>query len=92
MTAAMLPLALLAFYLIINIATLVVYGADKAAAKLHRWRTRESVLLGLSLAGGAFCGLLAMLLFHHKTRKALFWVVNLLAAAAHLILIRMISG
>ena len=77
----------LSLYLILNLAALAMYGADKAAAQQRRWRTRESVLLTLSLMGGAFGGLLAMLLFHHKTRKPAFWAANLLGAAGHLYLI-----
>jgi uncharacterized membrane protein YsdA (DUF1294 family) len=80
------PLAL-AYYLIINIATFIVYWSDKSAARNGRWRTRESVLLTLSLFGGAFGGLLAMVLFHHKTRKPLFWAINLLGCAIHVYLI-----
>ena len=77
----------LAYYLIINLVTFAVYGWDKLAAVQGRWRTRESVLLTLSAIGGAFGGLLAMILFHHKTRKTIFWVVNLVACAVHLYLI-----
>ncbi len=80
------PLAL-AYYLIINIVTFTVYWADKRAAIRGSWRTRESVLLILSLLGGAFGGLLAMNLFHHKTRKPAFWIVNLIGCALHLYLI-----
>ncbi len=77
----------LAYYLIINIAAFIIYGYDKFSAKRGGWRTPESVLLGLSLLGGAFGGLLAMILFHHKTRHTVFWIVNLFGCAVHLYLI-----
>jgi len=77
----------LAYYLIINIAAFIIYGYDKFSAKRGGWRTPESVLLGLSLLGGAFGGLLAMLLFRHKTRHTVFWIVNLAGCAVHLYLI-----
>lgn len=77
----------LAYYLIINIAAFTIYGYDKFSAKRGGWRTPESVLLGLSLLGGAFGGILAMILFHHKTRHTVFWVVNLVGCAVHLYLI-----
>jgi uncharacterized membrane protein YsdA (DUF1294 family) len=77
----------LAYYLIINIAAFVIYGYDKFSAKRGGWRTPESVLLGLSLLGGAFGGLLAMILFRHKTRHTVFWVLNLVGCAIHLYLI-----
>lgn len=84
---SMLPLIALVYYLILNLAVLVAYGVDKSAARRGRWRTRESVLLGLGLAGGAFGGLLGMVLFRHKTRKPAFWAANLTSAAVHLYLI-----
>jgi uncharacterized membrane protein YsdA (DUF1294 family) len=77
----------LAYYLIINIAAFTIYGYDKFSAKRGGWRTPESVLLGLSLLGGAFGGILAMILFHHKTRHTVFWAVNLAGCAVHLFLI-----
>jgi uncharacterized membrane protein YsdA (DUF1294 family) len=83
----MLPSLALAYYLVINIVTFAMYGYDKNSAQHGRWRTRESALLGLSLAGGAFGGLLGMNLFHHKTQKPIFWVVNLIGCAVHLYLI-----
>jgi uncharacterized membrane protein YsdA (DUF1294 family) len=77
----------LAYYLTINLATFIVYWWDKSAARQGRWRTRETVLLTFSILGGAFGGLLAMTLLHHKTRKPVFWVVNLAGCAIHLFLI-----
>jgi uncharacterized membrane protein YsdA (DUF1294 family) len=74
----------LAYYLIINVATFFVYWKDKSAAQHGRWRTRESVLLTLSLFGGALGGLMAMVLIHHKTRKPIFWIVNITGIAVHL--------
>ncbi len=77
----------LAYYLIINIAAFTIYGYDKFSAKRGGWRTPELVLLGISLLGGAFGGILAMILFHHKTRHTVFWIVNLIGCAVHLFLI-----
>lgn len=82
----------LAYYLIINIAAFIIYGYDKLSAKRGGWRTPESVLLGLSIMGGAFGGLLAMILFHHKTRHTVFWAVNLIGCIAHLYLIIVLLG
>lgn len=87
----MLPTLTLSFYLILTLAALSLYGGDKVAAKLGRRRSREFTLLTLSIVGGAFGGLLAMLLFRHKTRKPVFWAVNLLSAAAHLVLIGLLT-
>lgn len=82
----MSPLAL-AYYLTLNIAAFILYGYDKYAAKRGSWRIPEAALLGISLLGGAFGGLLAMNLFHHKTRHTIFWIVNLAGCAVHLFLI-----
>ena len=42
------------YYLIfINCTAFVVYGADKAFAKLHSWRVPEIVLLFLAALGGS---------------------------------------
>jgi uncharacterized membrane protein YsdA (DUF1294 family) len=81
------PSLAFAYYAIINIAAFVIYGYDKFSAKRGGRRTPESVLLGISLLGGAFGGLLAMIVFRHKTRHTIFWVVNLIGCAVHLYLI-----
>ena len=61
-------------YLIcINIITIAVYGIDKRNAVYGKWRIRVSTLLTLA-AGGSPGALLAMHLFHHKTRKKKFTI------------------
>ena len=63
------------FYLAgVNLAAFAAFGIDKWKAVRHRWRIPEATLLGLSLIGGALGGLAGMRLFHHKTRKARFFV------------------
>lgn len=73
-----------AYYIIINIVALLIYGWDKLAAKQGWWRVPEHTLLFLSLIGGALGGLLGMLIWHHKTRKAKFWAVQILALILHI--------
>ena len=59
---------LLYYYLIfINCTAFVVYGADKAFAKLHSRRVPEIVLLLLAALGGSAGAFIAMQLFRHKT-------------------------
>jgi len=84
-TARLPPLAL-GVLLLINLLTFAVYGFDKSAAQAGRWRTAESTLHLLSLAGGwpgAWC---AQRLFRHKSRKVSFmagyWATVLLNIAA----------
>ncbi len=64
-----------AFYLYIIIATAVtffVYGYDKLAAKKKLTRIPEAVLIALAAIGGSIGAEIAMLLFHHKTKRPLF--------------------
>lgn len=61
------------YYLIfINCTAFVVYGADKAFAKLHSWRVPEIVLLLLAALGGSAGAFIAMQLFRHKTQHLKF--------------------
>lgn len=61
------------YYLIfINCTAFVVYGADKAFAKLHSWRVPEMVLLVLAALGGSAGAFIAMQLFRHKTQHLKF--------------------
>ncbi|ATA21450.1 uncharacterized membrane protein YsdA (DUF1294 family) [Gibbsiella quercinecans] len=66
------PQPLWAAVVLINLLTLLIYGADKLAA-IRAWqRVPESTLLVFGLIGGwpgAICG---QQLFRHKTRKQPF--------------------
>ena len=64
----------------------ILYGYDKFQAKNDGWRVPEKVLLLLGVFGGAIGGLIGMQVFHHKTRKNYFWVINGVAAVAHIAL------
>lgn len=61
-----------AYIVIINLITFVVYGRDKSQARRREWRTPESTLFILAIAGGSVGALAGMYLFHHKTRKKSF--------------------
>lgn len=71
------------FYLIMTVVALFLYARDKRKAKKHKWRTPESVLLGVGFFGGAIGGLLGMNLFHHKTKHWYFWAVNIISLLLH---------
>lgn len=64
--------ALPIYLLTINLVTFLAFCADKRRAIRHEWRIPEATLLGLSAAGGALGGIVAMRLAHHKTRKPRF--------------------
>ena len=72
-------------YLIaVSLITFLAYFIDKVKAKANAWRIPEKVLLGLSLLGGAFGGLGAMLLFRHKTRHWYFTAINVFGIILHI--------
>jgi len=71
-----------ALYLGMSVLTFVVYAADKAAAEARRWRTPESTLHALALAGGWPGALVAQQFMRHKSTKQgfreLFWATVML--------------
>ena len=76
------------WYLIgINILTIIVYGLDKSLARRKMYRVSEYSLIILAIFGGGIGALIGMKLFHHKTKKKLFWIVNILSSIIWLIII-----
>lgn len=72
-------------YLLASAITFLVYAKDKSAARRGRWRTAESTLHLLALAGGWPGALLAQHLLRHKSAKtdfrAVFWATVVLNVA-----------
>lgn len=88
-TAGAVALALPAFlgYLVgVNVATMAIYGYDKAVAGGTRMRVPERVLHLLALMGGSPAALLSQNLFRHKTVKTsfqrVFWLIVALQTVA----------
>jgi len=71
------------YLIIINIVSFLLYGLDKFLAKHDMYRIPEKVLLGVSLIGGSYGGLLGMHIFHHKTKKPIFNVINILGVIVY---------
>lgn len=67
-----IPAVLFGGYLVMSALTLLAYAFDKSAARNNRWRTQESTLHMLALAGGWPGALLAQRLFRHKSKKQAF--------------------
>lgn len=67
--------------LAVSVLNFIIYGLDKRAAKKKEWRTPERRLLLFGFFCGAPGGLLGMMLFHHKTKKWYFWLVNWIGLA-----------
>jgi len=63
-----------------------VYALDKSAAKKGAWRTQESTLHLLSLAGGWPGALIAQQKLRHKSKKQsfrfVFWVTVIMNCSA----------
>lgn len=77
-------------YLALSILCLVVYAADKSAARSGGWRTQESTLLLLGLLGGWPGAILAQQFLRHKSSKAsfrsAFWGTVVLNVGAFVVL------
>jgi len=79
------------YYIALNLILFLTMGYDKLRAKKEAWRVPESSLFALALAGGGTGGFLGMLLFHHKNKKPLFYIVFLFSIIIHIALIYFIN-
>lgn len=84
----MIVLKLYCIYIIsLSIITFFIYGCDKLLAIKRKRRISEHTLLLLSVIGGALGALIAMYLFHHKTRKRKFLVVNYFVSGVEVLIL-----
>lgn len=60
------------YYIFINIFAFIMMGLDKRKAKKKQWRTPESTLFLIAVAGGGVGAWIGMYMFHHKTHKNKF--------------------
>ena len=83
---ARIPPLILALYMVVSLITFIMYAVDKSAATKGAWRTHESTLHLLSIAGGWPGALFAQQKLRHKTKKQsfrfIFWVTVLLNCGA----------
>jgi uncharacterized membrane protein YsdA (DUF1294 family)/cold shock CspA family protein len=81
-----IPSLILALYIFGSLFTFIMYAADKSAARKGNWRTKESTLHLLSLAGGWPGALIAQQELRHKSKKqsfrSVFWVTVLINCGA----------
>lgn len=70
-----LPVEVAWFYLAASLAAFLAYALDKSAARNGKWRTKESTLHLIGLAGGWPGALAAQRLLRHKSRKQSFQIV-----------------
>lgn len=67
------------FYYSLFIMNLISFGMcynDKKRAIKHKRRISEKTLLLISLCGGAFCFMIGMYQFHHKTKHIKFLILE----------------
>lgn len=67
------------YFIIINLISFVMFYVDKQKARKDKWRIEEKTLHLTSFLGGTPGSIAAMILFHHKTRKAGFVAITLVA-------------
>jgi uncharacterized membrane protein YsdA (DUF1294 family)/cold shock CspA family protein len=81
-----LPVEVAWFYLAASLAAFLAYALDKSAARSGKWRTKESTLHLIGLAGGWPGALAAQRLLRHKSRKqsfqSVFWATVILNCCA----------
>ena len=75
------------YLVIINILAFFIYGIDKYKAVHKHFRISEYSLFILSFIGGSIGSILGMRVFHHKTRKLLFWIINIVSLIVWIIII-----
>lgn len=61
-----------AYFIIMNIAGLLVMYLDKHKARKHKWRIPEKTLFIVSLLGGSIGTWSGMYIFRHKTKHWYF--------------------
>ncbi len=60
------------WFVLINVLTMAIYGADKMAARKGMRRVPEATLLAFGVTGGWPGAILGQQLFRHKTQKQPF--------------------
>ena len=70
--SALLPHPFAMWFALVSALTLVIYGADKMAARKAWHRVPESTLLLFGVVGGWPGAILGQQLFRHKTQKQPF--------------------
>ena len=74
-----------AWFVSVNFATFLLFGADKLAAMWQKARVREITFHLFALVGGSPAALVAQYLFRHKVSKRkfvwIYWLIVALQAA-----------
>ncbi len=82
---------LLAWLLVINLATAVAYAWDKTQARRHGRRVPEKTLFLLNLTGGFGGAWLIFFGMRHKTLHRSFWIVQSLATVLWIVIVVIVA-
>lgn len=66
------------YLIVINILLFLLYGWDKFCAKKRLQRIPEKTLFFLALIGGGLGGFMGQMFFRHKTKKLVFYIINII--------------
>lgn len=75
---------------ILNVLTIILYGADKIAAKRDMWRIPEINLHFVGVLGGWPGAIIAQQMFRHKTQKQPFRKYFFYTIAVNIVLMALI--
>nr|WP_312579971.1 DUF1294 domain-containing protein [Sedimentibacter sp.] len=78
---------ILIYIIFINILSFILFYLDKRKAIKDKWRIKERTLHISSFMGGAAGSVLAMYLFHHKTKKIKFCIITGIAIIFNIFII-----
>lgn len=81
------PAPLWTWLLLVNLLTLLIYGADKLAACKGWQRVPEITLLLFGVLGGWIGAIVGQRLFRHKTQKQPFKTYFILSVVLNLLLV-----
>lgn len=70
----LIPIVIVGMYVVMTVIAFIIYAKDKNAAEWGTWRTPESTLHILSLAGGWPGAAIAQSFLRHKSKKLSFRV------------------
>ncbi|MCS2170662.1 DUF1294 domain-containing protein [Scandinavium sp. TWS1a] len=85
--SAFFPDSLPVWIISVNVLTLLLYGADKLAARKNGYRVPEFTLLIFGVLGGWFGAILGQQIFRHKTQKQPFKTYFAISVIVNLVVV-----
>ncbi|MGB4439450.1 MAG: DUF1294 domain-containing protein [Sedimentibacter sp.] len=78
---------ILIYLVLINLISFIMFYVDKQKARRDKWRIQEKTLHLTSFLGGTIGSIVAMILFHHKTKKTAFVAITGIALIVNIFVI-----